>query len=223
VEQLKGPDRSGRPIYSISAVARMIGVPVSTLRTWEERYKLVVPERNASGHRLYSRDQVEQLEFVKTSMATGVSAADAHRLLAERTEGSSFPGSEPDTRLLILLANRDPYSAEYQEYFLRTEGFEVEVTLDVGAASRFFREHSPSLVVVDLLISGGTGLDLVRFFKERDEVPVIAISVLASRDQALAAGADAFLAKPADPLHLVSTVRDLLGSSAFLAGPESVR
>jgi hypothetical protein len=70
VEQLKGPDRPGRPIYSISAVARMVGVPVSTLRTWEERYKLVVPERNASGHRLYSRDQVEQLEFVKTSMAT---------------------------------------------------------------------------------------------------------------------------------------------------------
>ena len=222
MEQLKGPDRPGRPIYSISAVARMIGVPVSTLRTWEERYKPVIPERNASGHRLYSRDQVEQLEFVKTSMATGVSAADAYRLLAERTEGS-FPGSEPDTRLLILLADRDPYSAGYQEYFLRTEGFEVEVTLDVGAASRSFREHSPSLVVVDLLISGGTGLDLIRFFKERDEVPVIAISVLASRDQALVAGADAFLAKPTDPLYLVSTVRDLLGSSAFLAGPKSVR
>ena len=112
MEQLKGPDRPGRPIYSISAVARMIGVPVSTLRTWEERYKLVVPERNASGHRLYSRDQVEQLEFVKTSMATGVSAADAYRLLAERTEGS-FPGSEPHTRLLIILADRDLYSAGY--------------------------------------------------------------------------------------------------------------
>jgi hypothetical protein len=42
---------------------------------------------------------------------------------------------EADTRLLILLADRDPYSAEYQEYFLRTEGFEVEVTLHVGAAS----------------------------------------------------------------------------------------
>jgi DNA-binding transcriptional MerR regulator len=222
VEQLKGPDRPGRPIYSISAVARMIGVPVSTLRTWEERYKLVVPERNASGHRLYSRDQAEQLEFVKASMVTGVSAADAHRLLAERTEGSLL-GSEPDTRLLILLADRDPYSAGYQEYFLRTEGFEVEVTLDVGAASRSFREHFPSLAVVDLLISGGTGLDLVRFFKERDEVPVIAISVLTSRDQALVAGADAFLPKPTDPLQLVSTVRDLLGSSAFPAVPESVR
>ena len=100
---------------------------------------------------------------------------------------------------------------------------EVDVTLDVDAARESFREHSPALVVVDLLISGGTGLGLVRFFKERDEVPVIAISVLASRDQALEAGADAFLAKPPDPLHLVSTIRDLLGSSAFLAGPGTVR
>ena len=225
MQQVKGPGRPERPIYSISAAARMLGVPVSTLRTWEERYKLVVPERNASGHRLYSRDQVEQLKFVKASMATGVSAADAHRLLAERAE-DSYPGSAlrgPRTRLLILLADRDLYSAEYQEYFLRTEGFEVEVTLDVGAARESFRKHPPSLAVVDLLISGGTGLDLVRTFKKRDEVPVIAISELASRDEALEAGADAFLAKPVDPLHLVSTVRDLLGSSAFLAGPESVR
>ncbi len=37
-----------RPIYSISAVARMVGVPVATLRTWEERYALVLPDRNAA-------------------------------------------------------------------------------------------------------------------------------------------------------------------------------
>jgi len=52
---------TGRPIYSISAVARMVGVPVATIRTWEDRYEVVVPGRNASGHRLYRRDQVEQL------------------------------------------------------------------------------------------------------------------------------------------------------------------
>ena len=43
---MEGP--GSRPIYSISAVARMVGVPVATLRTWEDRYTLVVPERNAS-------------------------------------------------------------------------------------------------------------------------------------------------------------------------------
>lgn len=202
----------------------MLGVRVATLRTWEDRYGLVVPERNTSGHRLYSRDQVEQLKFVKTRMADGVSAADAHRLLADRNENLPQRGSQPGgahTRLLILLAERDPYSAEFQEYFLRTEGFEVDVTLSEGAARESFSEGSPSLVVIDLLISGGSGLDLCRFFKERDGVPVIAVSVLESRDQAIEAGADAFLPKPIEPLDLVSTVRDLLRSSAFLAGQET--
>ena len=37
-----------------------------------------------------------------------------------------------------------------------------------------------------------------------------------SRDEALAAGADAFLQKPLEPLKLVSTVKDLLGASAYL-------
>jgi CheY-like chemotaxis protein len=199
----------------------MLGIPVATIRTWEDRYGLVVPERNASGHRLYRRDQVEQLKFVRSSIASGVSAADAHRLLAEQAGGS--PGTAraggaggAGARLLILLADHDPFAAEYQEYFLKTEGFAVDVTLTADAARSSFAEHSPSVAVVDLLISGGAGLDLCRYFKEQGDVLVIAVSALAARDQAVAAGADAFLLKPLGPLQLVSAVRDLLGSSAML-------
>ena len=36
-------------LYSIGAVARMTGVPVGTLRAWEERYGLVVASRSAGG------------------------------------------------------------------------------------------------------------------------------------------------------------------------------
>jgi DNA-binding transcriptional MerR regulator len=208
----------GRPVYSISAVAGMVGVPVATLRTWEDRYQLVVPDRNASGHRLYRRDQVEQLRFVRTRMAEGVSAADAHRLLGERIDSglplAVQPGSLP--RLLILLAEHDPYAAEFQEYFLRTEGFEVEVALTEATARQSFDDASLALVVVELLISGGSGLDLCRFFSERGDVKIIAVSVLESQDLAIEAGADAFLLKPLEPMQLISTVRDLLGSSAYL-------
>lgn len=210
-----------RPIYSISAVARMVGVPVATLRTWEERYALVVPDRNASGHRLFNRAQVEQLRLVKMRMAEGLSAADAHRLLAERI-GTGLPVTAPaghPPRLLILLAEHDPYAAELQEYFLKTEGFEVDVALGDEAAKRSFLDNSHSLVVVELLISGGTGFSLCRYFKQDHDVPVVAVSVLECQDQALEAGADAFLRKPLEPLQFVSTVRDLLGSSAFLLSP----
>jgi DNA-binding transcriptional MerR regulator len=212
---------AGRPIYSISAVARMLGVPVATIRTWEERYALIIPDRNPSGHRLFSRDQVEQLRFVRIRMADGLSAADAHRLLAERLESglpvASAAGIQP--RLLILLAEHDPHAAELQEYFLKTEGFDVEVTLGEQAARKSFTDSSPSLVVIELLISGGSGFSLCRAFKEDHDVPIIAVSVLECRDQALEAGADAFLLKPLEPLQFVSTVRDLLGSSAFLQIP----
>jgi len=186
----------------------------------------VVPERNASGHRLYRRDQVEQLKFVRASIAAGMSAADAHRLLAEqagsalRTRAQSGGGS----RLLILLADHDPYAAEYEEYFLKTEGFEVDVTRTADEARKAFSDYSPSVVVVELLISGGTGLSLCQYFKEHGDALVVAVSVLEARDQAIEAGADAFLLKPLEPLQLVSTVRDLLGSSAFLRhAPEAMR
>jgi DNA-binding response OmpR family regulator len=59
---------------------------------------------------------------------------------------------------------------------------------------------------------------LCRFLKQGHDVPVVAVSVLECRDRAIEAGADAFLRKPLEPLEFVSTVRDLLGSSAFLAG-----
>lgn len=206
-----------RPVYSISAVSRMLGVPVATIRTWEDRYGLVVPERNGSGHRLYRRDQVEQLKFVRASIVGGVSAADAHRLLAERIAGApGVPASRGSgARLLILLADHDPYAAEYQEYLLQTEGFAVDIALSAGEARALVTERPPALAIVELLISGGTGLDLCRSFKERG-VPVIAASALDARGQAVAAGADAFLLKPVEPVQLISSVRDLLGAGAYL-------
>ena len=209
-----------RPVYSISAVARILAIPVGTLRTWEERYGQVVPARNDSGHRLFSRQQMEQLRFVQAQMDGGASAADAHRLLAERIETGmplADPPPEPVARLLILLAESDPYAAEFGEYFLKTEGFDVEVALGEEAAREAFAAVSPAVVIVEVLISGGTGLDLCRFFRQRADVAVIAVSAMQAQDAAIDAGADAFLLKPLDPLQLVLTVRDLLRSSAFLA------
>jgi DNA-binding transcriptional MerR regulator len=210
---------TSRPVYSIGAVARMLDIPPATLRTWEERYGLPVLERSPGGHRLYSRDQVDQLRFVKAQLAQGMAPADAHRLLAERLTAGSLSFSEPEagkTRLLILLAERDPHAAELSEYFLRTEGYEVAAALDAADVTRRSEELAPSMTVIDLLISGGGGLELCRQLKQRSDAPILAVSTLDTSDAALEAGADAFLQKPLDPLQLVSAVKDLLGASAFL-------
>jgi DNA-binding transcriptional MerR regulator len=212
-------------IYSIGAVARMLGVPAPTLRAWEERYQQIVPARSAGGQRLYSRDQVDQLIFIRNQIEQGLQPADAHRLLAEQyhrdaasmsVDQRRSSGGSIDAATTVLLAERDPYAAEFAEYLLRTEGYAVRIVLDPAAAGEVLRDELPSVLVVDLLISGGAGLALCRTARVNGSVPVLAISAIDQREQALAAGAEAFLLKPLDPLQFMSTVRDLLGTSAYL-------
>jgi DNA-binding transcriptional MerR regulator len=207
---------ASRPIYSIGAVARMLGVETATLRVWEERYGVVVPARSKGSQRLYSRDQVDHLRYVVHMMADGTSAADAHRLLEERLGSSPDVTSraEQDILMMILLAERDRYAAELCEYFLRTEGYDVCLAWDRSEAERVFADRQPNLSVVDLMMSGG-GLELCRTLAGDERAPVLALSPLPLQDDALAAGASAFLQKPIEPLQFVSTVRDLLGSSAL--------
>jgi CheY-like chemotaxis protein len=198
----------------------MLEIPAATIRNWEERYGTIVPERSPGGHRLYSRDEMEQLRFIAEEMSRGLSAADAHRLLEDQSEGGrslATDGRDGGTRLLVLLAERDPVAADLAQFFLRTEGYDVHLALAVGDAEEQWLESSPQLAIVELMISGGRGADLCRRLKQHEAGAVLAISVLQARDEALAAGADAFLQKPLDPLELVSTVKDLLGASALVA------
>src|SRR5437588_8236493 len=76
-------------LYSIGALARMLGISPTTLRSWEDRYGVVVPERSAGSQRLYSREQLDELRFVCRQVELGLSAADAHRALAERLASGS--------------------------------------------------------------------------------------------------------------------------------------
>lgn len=208
---------NNRPIYSIGAVARMLDIPPATLRAWEERYQVVVPHRGDGTHRLYTREQVEQLRYIKGQIDVGMSASDAHRLLedeagAGRPTGGTAAGP---SRPLVLIAERDPYAAELAEYFLKTEGYDVCVALDANRARALFDERSPDIVVIDLLISGGAGFRLCREFSEAAQAHLLAVSALESAEEAMSAGASAFLGKPLEPLDMVSIVRDLLGTSAL--------
>lgn len=209
-----------QPVYSIGAVARMLDIPPSTLRAWEDRYSLISPTRSEGSHRLYSRAQVEKLRYIKVQIESGISAADAHRLLSEHLRGGHLPPAMPDpeaaARPLILIADRDRYAASLADYFLRTEGWDVVVALDAVQATLHFKERAPDVVLLDLLISGGAGFRLLNDFNSRPGAQVIAVSAIDSADEALSSGAVAFLLKPLDPLVLVSTVHDLLGSSALV-------
>ena len=203
-------------LYSIGAIARMTDVPVATLRTWEDRYGLVIAARSAGGQRRYSRGQLEQLMFVAEQVRDGLSPGDAHRLLAERGAGGVMEPADAAESIgvLILIAERDPHAASYLDYFLRTEGYRVEVVSDAAEAERRFALLAPRLAIVELMLSGGLGGALIERLT-RSKALVVAISPLAAGDISAALGADAFLQKPVDPVVLLSTVRDLLGTSAL--------
>jgi CheY-like chemotaxis protein len=194
----------------------MVGVEPATLRSWEERYGGVIPARSRGSQRVYSRDQVEQLRFIVDRVGEGASAADAHRLLAERVgmPPSIRSGAKDPVVVVILLAERDQYAADICEFFLRTEGYEVCLAFDPHTAEELYAERRPSLSIVELMIAGG-GLALCERLAQGGNSPLLAVSALALRDEALAAGASAFLEKPFEPLQFVSTVRDLLGASAL--------
>ena len=203
------------PVYSIGAVSRMLKVPAATLRAWEERYSLIKPVRSEGSQRLYSRVQLEYLRFVKTQIDSGVSAADAHRLLAEQMQRGPAPAAADradEGQPLVLIAERDPYAADLTEHFLRIEGYAVETTLDAAEASRRFAERKPDAVIVDLLISGGSGFGLIPAFARSGKTQIVAVAAIDAADQAIHAGASAFIKKPLDPRVLVATLRDLLGT-----------
>jgi DNA-binding transcriptional MerR regulator len=206
-----------RPIYGISAVARMLNLAASTIRNWEDRYGVVRPARSAGGQRLYSRRDLEQLGYLGNLVEQGTSPADAHRLLEERiAAGTTIDESADDpAEIVILLAERDPFAVDLAEFLLRTEGFLVVVAGTPDDALDAFATRTPALVIVELLLGGGRGVALCRELKRRGAACVIATSALQLGDDVLAAGADAFLPKPLDPLLLVSTVKDLLARSAI--------
>jgi DNA-binding transcriptional MerR regulator len=209
-----------RGIYSIGAVARMLRLSQSAIRSWEDRYGLIVAERSEGGRRLYTRDQLEQLQFVRERLGEGLSAADAHRLLAERQAGMQpiVDGgtSNPPAPMLVLLAESDRHGAELNDFFLRAEGYDVEIAWTAHDAEEKFAAQHPALSIVELMISGGVGRALCERLKQRRATPLLCISSLDLGEQALAAGADAFLKKPLEPQQLVATVKDLLGHSGLM-------
>jgi CheY-like chemotaxis protein len=215
---LRSTGPGAKPVYSAAAAAAMVGVPIGVLVRWDAEDGLVRPSVTREGQRLYSRNDIEDLLFLKRETTAHRPATELRGALDDRRRRSGSAGAERSgsRRLLVLLAERDPYAAEYAEYFLRTEGYDVEVAFDATEAQAAATSLSPDVVVVELLISGGAGAELCARIKAGGTSAVLAISSLDHEDTALRAGADAFLVKPLDPLQFVSTIKDLLGESALL-------
>jgi MerR family transcriptional regulator, light-induced transcriptional regulator len=78
--------------YPISAVAKLTGIPLDTLRAWERRYRTVIPKRAGRG-RVYSEEQIQKLLLLRRAVEQGHSigqvAALGERQLRQLLEKSS--------------------------------------------------------------------------------------------------------------------------------------
>ena len=68
-------------MYNIKAVTRLTGVPADTLRRWESRYQIIVPERTESGYRLYSQRDIDTILWLKSRLEEGVAISRACEML----------------------------------------------------------------------------------------------------------------------------------------------
>lgn len=121
--------------------------------------------------------------------------------------------SVPAGRAIILVVERDPNVRELETYFLNEAGFTVDFASDGVEALERARALRPDIIISEVLVPKLDGLALCRTVKKDPDLcatVVLIFSILAVRQRAEDAGADAFLMKPLAERRLVDTVRQLL-------------
>ena len=116
----------------------------------------------------------------------------------------------PMRRRVLVVDDEADFLATY-ERLLRRQGYEVVTATSRATGLAALAVELPHLVISDLRLPDGDGLDVVRAARAaRDPVPVIVITGYPSdesRRAALAAGATTFLAKPFAAAVLLAAIR----------------
>jgi DNA-binding transcriptional MerR regulator len=76
---------------SAGAVSRRLGIAVTTLRTWHQRYGLGPSEHSSGSHRRYTTADMDRLEWMRRLTAQGVPAAEAARVVIAGTGEPPHP------------------------------------------------------------------------------------------------------------------------------------
>lgn len=90
---------STTPAFNLKVVLKETGLAADTLRAWERRYGLPVPQRTQGGHRLYSQRDIETIKWLMARQAEGLSISRAVDAWNEQTASGSDPlaGTIPST------------------------------------------------------------------------------------------------------------------------------
>lgn len=125
----------------------------------------------------------------------------------------------------ILLVDDDTELCELLTDYLSHEGLEVAAVHDAEAALKRLSERLPDLMVLDIMMPGQSGLELLQQMRPRFSVPVIMLTGRGDdidRILGLEMGADDYLAKPCNPRELLARIRAVLRRSQHSVTPGSM-
>lgn len=120
---------------------------------------------------------------------------------------------------VVFVVEDDTNIREIERYALKNSGYEVE-TFESGAELfQRLKEEIPSLILLDIMLPGESGLDIlakIRGTAETSRVPIIMVTAKTSeldKVKGLDLGADDYISKPFGVMELVSRVKALLRRS----------
>lgn len=93
------------PFYTIGEVAELCSINPVTLRAWQRRYGLVVPQRTDGGHRLFNESDIDRIREIKHWVDKGIQVSKVKSLLLTHTpETGSQWCIQQEALLRLLLA-----------------------------------------------------------------------------------------------------------------------
>lgn len=113
----------------------------------------------------------------------------------------------------LLLVDDDTELCELLSEYLSAEGYQVDSAFDAAQALTRLHQYSYSLMVLDIMMPGTSGLELLQQIRPRFTLPVIMLTGRGDeidRILGLEMGADDYLGKPCNPRELLARIRAVL-------------
>ena len=117
----------------------------------------------------------------------------------------------------VLCVDDDPQTLRYVRDALTKAGYTPVVTGDPEEVSRLMAEEAPRLVLLDMMLPGSDGMELMKDIREVSDVPVIFLSVNGQEEvvaRAFDMGAADYVVKPFSPTELAARIRAALRKRA---------
>lgn len=115
----------------------------------------------------------------------------------------------------ILLVEDNPHIMKINYTALMMEGYHILKAQTAAACLQMLREHDVDLIILDIMLPDGSGVDLCTRIKREFEIPILFLSALGENEDivaALRAGGDDYLTKPYDIGVLIARVEARLRS-----------